>query len=65
MANFQHGNNQQAISSRVSLRAEGILRDAPWATEPDPNDINLNEPAEIAAAYRLAEAWIGPKLEGK
>jgi hypothetical protein len=50
--NLPRGNTQHARYERIGIRAEGILRGAPWAEEPDSTDINENEQAEIEAARR-------------
>ncbi len=42
---------------RIQIRAEAILRGAPWAEMPDDTDINSEEAAEIEAARELAKKW--------
>ncbi len=55
--NLPHGNTQRDRYERIGIRAEGILRGAPWAEEHDTNDINENEDVEIEAARKLATQW--------
>jgi len=52
-----HGNTQQMKYQRIGIRAEGILRGAPWAEEPDATDINADEQVEIESARKLAADW--------